>query len=259
MNTQNNTAVVRNLSDVALNAAIGAVQGSERAFFTATVSLATVMVAGQIDRLTGDLAIDDKKNRGLYRAFLKSYAFKGHVVWRGSEAAVEEIKSTVNVGKRREAASQYIDKKPKGSRLTDGLARLQTSSLQIADDVCKNHAGIIRELHQMKLDGADGTAQVERFKRFVSETYGDSAAKLNAYFAKPVREGQGKSAIQSVTDNMLKLSDLDLKTLAESIRAELERRKAEQDAADSFFDEASAEEGAAILQITGPAADPLAA
>jgi hypothetical protein len=253
MSNQSNVAV-RSLSDLATSSAISAVAGSESAFYKAAVALSVVMVSGQIDRLTGDLAIDVKKNKSMFRAFLKSYAYKGNVVWRGSEAAVEEIKGKIGAGAKRDAASTYIDKKPKGSRLVDGLARLQTMSTQIADDVCEKHTGLIREIHQLKADGADAVAQIERFQRHVAETYGKSAAAVQAYFAKPQREGTTEAPIKRVTDAALKLSDVDLATLLENVRAEIARRKEEQDVADSFLDEATEEPTTAPALLPAPVA-----
>jgi len=67
---------------------------------------------------------------------------------------------------RRKATAEYVDKKAKGARLIDGLARLKTQSFRLMADVVTNHADVLLNLRALKDAGADANGQIENFQGF---------------------------------------------------------------------------------------------
>ena len=242
------------LGSLALTDAVAAAKGADESTLKATISLALVMANGQNEAVEADKEIDDAKNKAYFRQFLKHYAFRGHMVWRDSDAIIAEI-SAMGAGsdKRRKAASDYIDggkqaegrfRKPDGARLVDGLARLRTWSFRLMKDVCTNHAGALRDILALKASGADAQALRDRFARFVKETYGDTWSAFTASLAddKPKKE---IDPIDSIVKKAKEMTDTDLARLVKELNqlhAERLNQSAEMDEA---FDEGDEEELAA--------------
>jgi hypothetical protein len=204
-----NTVPNKSLGEIAIAEAIKAVKDDDSAAFTATVALGLVMAARQVERAEGSEDITDKANKATFRAFLKRYANRGGVVWRDSDDILNQ--ALAKRGKERESAvSDYIDKKEKGARLVEGLAKLKTWSFRLMKDVCVNHADIIRDLLAKKTAGAGGDALAEAFKAFVRETYGASFAKLCSALTEPAKAPKEKDEIEAIFVRAEKLADTDL-------------------------------------------------
>lgn len=237
----------RTLGQIALSSAIAAVKADDKAAYTATVALALVMANRQVERAEQSDDITEKANKATFRAFLKQFAVKGNMVWRDSQHQIDAIMA--QTGKAREkAASDYIDKKAKGSRYVDGLARLRTWSFRLMNDVCKNHADVIRDLLVTKQAGASGDALAEKFRNFVAATYGNSFAALTDSLAvdKPAKE---VNAIDSIVKRVSDMTDTDLALVIARLQGIwAERQATAADVAEAFAEpaaEASPEQVAA--------------
>lgn len=233
----------KTLGMIALDSAVKSVAGIDSACYDATLALGLVLSSKQIEKLETGESIDGdtvaKDNKATFRAFLKQFAFKGNPVWRDSQHIVAGF-AAMKPDTRRKACADYIDKKAKGSRLIDGLARIKTQSFRLMADVIANHADVIRELHGMKESGADAAAQVERFHNFVAENYGETYAELESYLADPKK---AKAEVNPIDAILKKASDMtltDLAVLAERINAlHAERIATEASVAEAFGDEDS--------------------
>ncbi len=213
--TPSNTG--RTLGQIAIAEAIKAVRNDDSAAFAATVALGLIMVDRQITRAESDKDITAKANKATFRAFLKEYANKGGLVWRDTQHAVDAFMA--KGGKeRRAAASDYIDKKAKGSRLVDGLAKLKTWSFRLMEDVCVNHASVIRDMIQTKASGAGGDALAEKFREFVKAEYGTSFAALTESLAKEPKAKEAVSVIDSIMKRAADMTDSDLALLVAKVQ-----------------------------------------
>jgi hypothetical protein len=254
MTTETNTApVVVDMGTIALRDAVKAVANDDRATYNAVVSLALVMASRQVNRLEAGDDVTDKANKATFRAFLKEYAYRGHMAWRDTDHLVAQIAAKPAGKVRRAAASDYIDggkhagptAKPEGARLVDGLARLRTYSFRLMKHVLANHADIVVEIRDLKASGADAEAQVGRFRRFVAETYGESFAALSGKLRSdaPVREKS--DAIESIVKRAGDMTDSELQVLVSRLQALFaERMAAAAEVAETFggeADEAEAE------------------
>jgi hypothetical protein len=235
-----NTTPAKGLGEIALSAALKAVQNDDSAAFTATVALGLVMANRQVERAESDTDITDKANKATFRMFLKRYAARGHVVWRDTQHMVDGFMALR--GKDREKAiSDYIDggksagqfKKPEKARLGDGLAKLRTWSFRLMSDVCKNHADIIRDILVKKQAGASGEALAEVFRQFVKNEYGASFAALTESLATD-KPKKAVDVMESLFKRAAELPETDLTLLIarlEGLRLERAATASEVDAA----------------------------
>jgi len=234
----------KTLGTIALTSAVKAVSGVDSACYDATVALGLVLAAKQLERMeTGELLDSEKSiaaNKGVMRAFQKEFAFKGFPVWRDTAHIVEGF-AAMKVDPRRAAAAHYIDKKPKGSRLIDGLARLQTQSFRLMADVVTNHSGVIANLAALKEAGADAMAQMANFKAFVAETYGTTFAALESGLSPDKKQKESVNPIDAILKRAGDMTLTDLAVLAERINAlHMERIATEADVTAAFAEEDAA-------------------
>lgn len=223
------------LATLAMSAAIKAVKNEDSAVYDAIVSVALVLANQQIDRVEAGDDIDENKGKATWRAFLKQYAYRGGLVWRGTEHMVDAIVAAKG-DKRTAAASDYIDKKDKGARLVDGLARIRTYSFKLMADVLVNHAGIIRDIAGLRASGADATAQMNRFRTYIAAHYGETGAALTGALATPAKKSD-IDPIDSMIAKAEKMTETDLRALVSRINALwLERQAAASEVAEAFGD-----------------------
>ncbi len=199
----------KTLSQIATNAAIVAVRADDKAAYNATVAIAMVMANRQIERAETNEDITEKANKATFRMFMKVLANRGIMVWRDSQHSIDAIMA-LNGKAREKAASEYIDKKAKGARYVDGLARLRTWSFRLMKDVCVNHADVLRDMLVTKTAGAGGDALADKFREFVANTYGDSFAKLTDSLAtdKPAKEAA--NPVDAIVKKAADMGDSDL-------------------------------------------------
>ncbi len=214
MTTATATNAPKTLGTIALASAVKAVSGVDSACYTATVALGLVLASKQLERLELGESLESEKsiaaNKGTFRAFLKEFAFKGNPVWRDSAHIVDGF-AAMKPDVRRTAASVYVDKKAKGSRLIDGLARIKTQSFRLMADVITNHSDQIRNLAALKEAGADAAGQVAAFQSFVTATYGATYADLESYLSP---EKKSKDAVNPIDAILKKAGDMTLTDLA---------------------------------------------
>ncbi|GAB9152871.1 hypothetical protein [Bradyrhizobium diazoefficiens] len=231
----------KTLGQIALNAAVKSVGNVDSACYDATVALGLVLAAKQLERMeTGETLESDasiKANKATFRAFLKEFAFKGNPVWRDTAHIVDAF-AAMKPETRRKAAAEYIDKKAKGSRLIDGLARLKTQSMRLMADVVTNHADTLRNLRALKEAGADANGQMEHFHSFVAETYGTTYAALESALAPTPKQKQEVNPIDAMLKRAGDMTMTDLAILAERIQAlYLERVATEAAVTEAFADQ----------------------
>jgi hypothetical protein len=179
------------------------------------------MANKQVERAETDKDINDKHNKRTFAAFLKYYASKGNVVWRGTEHLVSGFMAIKDKKVREAAVSEYVDggktvttqfAKPEGAKLVEGLQKLRTWSFRLMSDICTNHADIIRDILAKQKAGAAGDALAQVFTEFVKRTYGGSFAKLTHALTvdKPKKE---TDAIDSICKRAEGMTDGELATL----------------------------------------------
>ena len=166
-------------ADYSLSIAVKETAKCDQSVFTAIVAISCLLVAQQAARVESGEGLDENKLAAGFRGFLKRYAVMGNVVWRDTEQEIVKMRAA-KPEKRPGMASDYIDKKAKGSRLVDGLARMRTYTFRLVKDTLVNHAGIVRELVDLKTAGAENDAIAERWTRHVQETYGATYAALSS-------------------------------------------------------------------------------
>jgi hypothetical protein len=206
------------LGSLAMQEAIRAAKGHDESTYMATVALSLIMANSQVDAIVAEKEIDHAKNKATFRAFCKEYAFRGNMVWRDTQHLVDAILATpTKDNKRRAAASDYIDKKPEGSRLVDGLARLRTWSFRLMKDVVTNHANVIRDIRALRDAGADAVAQRDRFRVFVATTYGANFSELSTALASDTPRKK-VDAIESILKRAKEMTDSDLQSLVAQLQ-----------------------------------------
>jgi hypothetical protein len=249
MNTTANNP--KTLGQVALASAVKSVSGVDSACYDATVALGLVLAAKQLERIETGESLDSetsvKANKATFRAFLKEFAFKGYPVWRDTAHIVDGF-AAMKPDTRRKAAAEYVDKKAKGSRLIDGLARLKTQSFRLMSDVVTNHADVLRNLKALKEAGADATGQIAAFESFVMETYGSTYAALESALSPSPKAQKEVNPIDSILKRAGDMTMTDLAVLAERIAA----LYAERVATETAVQEAFAEEDSATVEEATP-------
>jgi hypothetical protein len=203
------TETKTSFADYSLAIAVKATAKSDDSVFTAIVAISALLVGQQAARVESDEGLDENKLAGGFRAFLKRYAYMGNVVWRDTEHLIDAIRAA-KPDKRAGMVSEYIDKKEKGSRLVDGLARMRTYTFRLVKHTLANHSDVIRELVGLKASGAENDAIAERWTRHVQETYGATYAALSCALRddKPTREIDDIDVIMRKAEKMT-TTDLD--------------------------------------------------
>jgi hypothetical protein len=234
----------KTLGQIALAHAVKSVSGVDSACYEATVALGLVLASKQLERIETGETLDSensiKANKATFRAFLKEFAFKGNPVWRDTAHIVDAF-AAQKPDTRRKSAAEYIDKKAKGSRLIDGLARLKTQSFRLMADVITNHHATLVNLRAMKEAGADSVAQMDAFGEFVAETYGATYAALESALAPTPKVKESVNPIDAMVKKAGDMTLSDLAILAERINAlHAERIAIEASVQEAFGDEDSA-------------------
>jgi hypothetical protein len=234
----------KTLGQVALNNAVRSVSGVDSACYDATVALGLVLASKQLERFETGEPLDSeasvKANKATFRAFLKEFAFKGYPVWRDTQHIVDGF-AAMKPDTRRKAAAEYIDKKAKGSRLIDGLARLKTQSSRLMADVVTNHADVLRNLKALKEAGADANGQIAAFETFVMENYGCSYAALESALSPTPKAKPEANPIDAILKKAGDMTMTDLAVLAERIAALYAERVATETAVQEAFADSDAE------------------
>jgi predicted nucleotidyltransferase len=171
------TETKTSFADYSLAIAVKETATSEKSVFTAIVAISALLAGQQASLVLEDKPLDENKLANGFRAFLKRYAYMGNVVWRDSEHLIDAMRAA-KPEKRAGMASDYIDKKVKGSRLVDGLARMRTYAFKLVKDTLKNHAGVIRNMIDLKEAGAENDAIAELWTHHVQSRYGTTYAAL---------------------------------------------------------------------------------
>jgi hypothetical protein len=234
----------KTLGQIALAQAVKSVGNVDSACYDATVALGLVLASKQLERLETGESLDSetsvKANKATFRAFLKEFAFKGYPVWRDTQHIVDGF-AAMKPDTRRKTAAEYIDKKAKGLRLIDGLARLKTQSFRLMADVVTNHADVLRNLKALKEAGADSTGQIENFQAFVTATYGATYAALESALSADKKQKESVNPIDAILKRAGDMTLTDLAVLAERINAlHSERIATEAEIQEAFGDEDSA-------------------
>lgn len=226
--TISNTIPAKSLADVAVQAAINAVATNDRSTWRAVCSLSLLMVNRQIEEIDNDRKIDDAKNKSAFRAFLKVYASRGNVVWRGTEHLVTAVMARKGP-ERIEAVNRYIDgqpkgkashpcDKPEGAKYAEHIARLRTWAFRLMEDVCTNFQDEVRQIRTLRDSGATPDVQVEYFKNFVAQMYGETFAKLAHSLAKDKAKRESTDVIKAIVAKASKLPDADLQELIKQLQ-----------------------------------------
>ncbi|MEH2517440.1 hypothetical protein V1279_003013 [Bradyrhizobium sp. AZCC 1610] len=234
----------KTLGQIALSNAVRSVSGVDSACYDATVALGLVLAAKQLERMeTGETLESEtsiKANKATFRAFLKEFAFKGNPVWRDTQHLVAGF-AAMKPETRRKAAAEYVDKKAKGSRLIDGLARLKTQSFRLMADVVTNHADMLRNLKALKEAGADAQGQMAHFAEFVATSYGSTYAELESALSPTPKAKPETNPIDAIVKKAGDMTMTDLAILAERIQALYVERVATEAAVTEAFADADAE------------------
>jgi predicted nucleotidyltransferase len=234
----------KTLGALALSAAVKAVGNVDSACYDAAVALGLVLASKQLERMETGETLDSessiKANKATFRAFLKEFSYKGNPVWRDSQHTVDGF-AAMKPDTRRKAAAEYIDKKPKGSRLIDGLARLKTQSFRLMEHAITNHHATLVNLRAMKEAGADSAAQMESFKAFVAEEYGSTYAALESALSPDKKQKEKKSDVDSIVEKAEGMTLTDLAVVAERIAALYAKRVADETEVREQFSEEDSE------------------
>lgn len=237
------------IGQLAMRDAIAAVKGHDSAVYTATTSLALVMVAAQIDRPENDETKLNSRLKGMFSAFLKAYAAKGNMVWRDTQDSVALI-SAHSGDKRDRLVNAYIDggkdcdkrtAKPAKARLVDGLARLRTYSVRLMKDICKNEAGLVRELRALREAGADAEGLRSAFRSYVAGRYGETWNDLVRVLSDDKPKAKPE-LIEGIMKKAREMSLSDLQSLARQIQDLYSSRMADDTATQDEFSDDESEE-----------------
>lgn len=220
------------LGALVVDLAISGMRKSATGNYAGIVSVAMLLANRQIERAETDKDINAKKNKGAFTALLKAFAYRGETIWTGTDHLMPIIMA--KRGKDREKlVADYIDggkhcvsdvKKPNGATYVEHIKLIRTWSFRLMDDVCTNHASIIRDLLVKKAAGVSSEALVEIFADFVKETYGDTLAKLTAKLAPVKTESAEKDPVETLLKRAIDLPDAQLQLLVAKLQGLLMER-----------------------------------
>jgi hypothetical protein len=221
----------QSLEALALDNAVKAIGESESSIYKASIALAVLMAERQADTAGKDEAFDMKRNKDYFAGMLYKVANSGVMVWRHTSNELTVIAAAPRGEKRIAAAREYVLRKgrfddkrnetvnadgtPFKPRLTDGLARLKTVSFKLMEQIHANHAGLIREVMQMRLDGIGAEAIIAHANRYIATHFGGSFAELTDTLrpaAKP-----GKSQEEKITALIERAKEMPIEVMADLV------------------------------------------
>lgn len=165
-------------------------------------------------------ALDMKRFNAIWSAYLQRYAAQGGTVWEGTDEKLDTIRATR--GDRRIAmAKEYIEKKPKGSRLVASLATRKTYVRRLVKDTLENHAGIFRDILAMAQSGEDADMLAGLWQAHVEHWYGPTLSALCNALPGNTTPRADKTELEKVMD---RAKNWDLATLEEITIALVKRR-----------------------------------
>lgn len=174
----------------------------------------------------GDGALDIKRFSAIWKAYLEKYAYLGGIVWEGSDDAAQQVHALPAGDRRAKAAKEYIEKKPKGSRLVTTLAARRTYVKRLVEDTLVNHAGIFRDILAHAQSGGDAEMLAGLWQAHVEYNYGATLSALTAALPGNARAKPEKSEAEKI---MERAKSWDMATLEEIVQALTDKRDALRD------------------------------